>query len=205
MAIAWLDKWNGMRPELQQRIKTGVLGGGLFLVLALGLGTIGTNFVAIGIAIAMMNEFLGMVLALPDSKEKRPVILGVVWLLGFFSAFGFRLEFELLFFAFVGLFFYFLFTAHRHSASASSLEAHFREAAYTFSVSSTSDFSLFLPRIREQEAGALWLLLFLLINWVGDSAAYFVGLKKGKNKLYPEVSPRRPGKVHGAGWLAVTW
>jgi len=120
------------------------------------------------------------------------VILGIVWLVGFFSAFGFRMEFELLLLVFIGLFFYFLFTAHRHSDSARELEAHLREGVYSFfGVFYLGFLPLFLPKIREQESGGHWLLVFFLINWVGDSAAYFVGRKKGKNKLYPQISPKK--------------
>lgn len=192
MARQWVGKWNEIRPELKTRIKTGVIGAAVLLGVTLGFGSIGTSFVAITIALVMTHEFLGMVLSLPDRHEKRQIVLGVVWLVGFFSAFGMRMEFELLLLVFVGLFLYFLFTAYRHGATSQALESHLREAVYCFfGVFYLGFLPLFLPRIREQESGALWLLVFFLINWVGDSAAYFVGMKRGKSKLYPQISPKK--------------
>jgi phosphatidate cytidylyltransferase len=34
-----------------------------------------------------------------------------------------------------------------------------------------------------------WLLFALALNWVGDSAAYYVGRKLGRHKLAPRISP----------------
>lgn len=186
------QSWSGVRPELRKRIQTAVLGGAGLLGVTLGLGVYGTALFSIALALAMTHEYLGMVLSLPDRNQKRQVILGVVWLVGFFSTVLPRLEHELLLFAFIGLFFYFLFTANRHSSNSTDLERHVREGAYSFfGLFYLGFLPLFLPLIRSQDGGIWWLLLFFLLNWVGDSAAYFVGLKYGKNKLYPAVSPKK--------------
>lgn len=51
-------------------------------------------------------------------------------------------------------------------------------------------------------AGPWWLMLAVSINWVGDSAAFYVGKNFGKRKLAPRVSP---GKTwEGAIASAVT-
>lgn len=34
-----------------------------------------------------------------------------------------------------------------------------------------------------------WLMFGLMVNWVGDTGAYYVGRKFGRHKLAPEVSP----------------
>jgi phosphatidate cytidylyltransferase len=36
-----------------------------------------------------------------------------------------------------------------------------------------------------------WLMYGLMLNWVGDSGAYFVGRKLGRHKLAPRVSPNK--------------
>ena len=106
---AWIQKWSEMRPELKTRIQTGALGAVVLLGVTLGLGVLGTAFVSVTLALAMTHEYLSMVLQSSDKQEKRNIVLGVVWLIGFFSVFGFRMDFEFLLLAFVGLFFYFFF------------------------------------------------------------------------------------------------
>ena len=38
-------------------------------------------------------------------------------------------------------------------------------------------------------AGAHWLMFGLMVNWIGDTGAYYVGRRFGRNKLAPIVSP----------------
>lgn len=45
--------------------------------------------------------------------------------------------------------------------------------------------------IHAQPSGPHWLFYVLLINWVGDSAAYYVGRSVGKHQLAPLVSPNK--------------
>ncbi len=44
-------------------------------------------------------------------------------------------------------------------------------------------------RLRPQ--GFSWLMLALILTWVNDSMAYFVGSTLGRHKLWPRVSPRK--------------
>ena len=39
--------------------------------------------------------------------------------------------------------------------------------------------------------GLYYVILFFIIPWVCDAGAYFTGLKFGKNKLAPEISPKK--------------
>jgi len=59
----------------------------------------------------------------------------------------------------------------------------------------------YLVLLRNHPFGYKWILLIMFIVMSGDSAAYFIGCRFGKNKLYPEVSPKK--SVEGAvGGLA---
>jgi phosphatidate cytidylyltransferase len=42
-----------------------------------------------------------------------------------------------------------------------------------------------------REANHHWLMYALLLNWVGDSGAYYVGRSFGKHKMAPRVSPKK--------------
>jgi phosphatidate cytidylyltransferase len=41
------------------------------------------------------------------------------------------------------------------------------------------------------EANPHWLMFALLVNWVGDGGAYYVGKAIGKHKMAPQVSPQK--------------
>jgi phosphatidate cytidylyltransferase len=45
------------------------------------------------------------------------------------------------------------------------------------------------PPLRHLTAGRHWLMFALMVNWVGDTGAYYVGRRFGKHKLAPRVSP----------------
>ncbi|MBU6375931.1 MAG: phosphatidate cytidylyltransferase [Bdellovibrionales bacterium] len=181
-----------MSSELKKRVLTGAIGGAILLGVTLGLGTIGTVCVSLVLSLAMMHEFLSMVLVSDDRVRKRQILMGIVWLMGFFSAVFPKVQFELVVASFLGIFFYFLIIAYRHSQGPQALEQHFREMVYGFfGVVYLGLLPVFLPLIRDHSDGAKWLLVFFLINWVGDSVAYFVGSRFGKRKLYPAISPKK--------------
>lgn len=191
--------------ELQKRVITGGLGAIVLLLLITLGGRVGVALFAAVIALAMVYEYAEMVLELPDRIEKRMVLLGTTWLLAFVNFWAPRNEYVLLLMIFLGLFTYFLFTADRHKGEAFS--AHFHELVYsTFGMLYLAFLPLFLVLIRDSAGGAHWILIFLFIVWLGDTAAYFTGRKYGKRKLYPAVSPKKTveGSIGGlVGGIAI--
>jgi phosphatidate cytidylyltransferase len=58
------------------------------------------------------------------------------------------------------------------------------------------------PAAFRVPAGHHWLLFGLMVNWIGDTGAYYIGKNFGRHKLAPSVSP---GKTwEGAAASAVT-
>ena len=48
-----------------------------------------------------------------------------------------------------------------------------------------------LVQLRQQVAGAFWLIYLLLIVWAGDIFAYFVGRAVGRHLMSPRISPKK--------------
>jgi phosphatidate cytidylyltransferase len=48
-----------------------------------------------------------------------------------------------------------------------------------------------LVQLREQWAGAFWLLYLLFVVWAGDIFAYFVGRSVGRHLMAPRISPKK--------------
>jgi phosphatidate cytidylyltransferase len=59
-----------------------------------------------------------------------------------------------------------------------------------------------LVQLRQQLAGAFWLLYLLLIVWAGDVFAYFVGRLLGKWLMSPRISPKKTWEGAGASLAA---
>jgi phosphatidate cytidylyltransferase len=66
-----------------------------------------------------------------------------------------------------------------------------------------------LVQLRQQWAGAFYLLYLLLVVWAGDIFAYFVGKTIGRNLMAPRISPKKTWEGAAAslvssavvGWL----
>jgi phosphatidate cytidylyltransferase len=48
-----------------------------------------------------------------------------------------------------------------------------------------------LAQLRQQWAGAFWILYLLLVVWAGDILAYFVGRAVGRHLMSPRISPKK--------------
>jgi phosphatidate cytidylyltransferase len=60
----------------------------------------------------------------------------------------------------------------------------------------------FLVQLRQQWAGAFYVLYLLLIVWAGDIFAYFVGRSVGRHRMSPRVSPKKTWEGAAASIIA---
>ncbi len=60
-----------------------------------------------------------------------------------------------------------------------------------------------LVQLRQQWAGAFWLLYLLLVVWAGDIFAYFVGKAVGRHLIAPRVSPKKTWEGAALRWPSV--
>lgn len=59
-----------------------------------------------------------------------------------------------------------------------------------------------LVQLRQQWAGAFYLLYLLLIVWAGDTFAYFVGKAIGRHLMTPRISPKKTWEGAAASLVA---
>jgi phosphatidate cytidylyltransferase len=187
--------------ELKKRVIVGLIGAvALVLLISLG-GWVGICIFTLAISLAMVNEFSNMAFSLKDQVEKRYAMLCLTWVVGLGNMIVPKSEVELLTFCFLGLFSFFLFTADIHPET--EFFAHFKELMHSvFGVFYLICLPLYLTRIQAVADGVRWTILFLLIVWAADSAAYFVGKKFGKKKLYGLISPKKTYEGAAGGLLA---
>ena len=55
--------------------------------------------------------------------------------------------------------------------------------------------------LRALPRGLWWAIFGLLITWITDSGAYFVGIRLGKHKLWPRLSPKKTWEGAIGGWI----
>src|SRR6202167_4819313 len=59
-----------------------------------------------------------------------------------------------------------------------------------------------LVQLRQQWAGAFWILYLLLVVWAGDILAYFVGRAVGRHLMAPRISPKKTWEGAAASLIA---
>lgn len=59
-----------------------------------------------------------------------------------------------------------------------------------------------LVQLRQQAAGAFYLLYLLLVVWAGDIFAYFVGKSMGRHLMAPRISPKKTWEGAAASVIA---
>jgi phosphatidate cytidylyltransferase len=197
-----------MNENLKLRIMTAAVGAPLILGLIFWGGITGVTLLAWIISTGMWFEFSKMVLALPDARSKKILILAfntLIFLMNYYLGSG-------LSHAFLGLmpvllfFIVFLFkvptlqvlTAGQDQASI--LKQHLTEMmSICFGFVYCTWVPLLLIKVREHHQGLQWLVLTLIVVWGTDTFAYFAGRWFGKHKLFESVSPKKTweGSVGG--------
>lgn len=190
-----------MNTNLKQRIQVAVPGVALLLGLILFAGTFGAVIISAVISVMMIYEFSRIVFSLPDQKEKRNLLMGLSWLLSFSIFWIPSTEFGLLVTFFLILTTYFLYTSERFNGE--ELRAHFQEfMAAFFGLFYLGFLTTFLIGLRQASQGKHWTVLFFFLVWAMDTGGYFAGLKFGKKKLFPHISPKKTWEGWYGGVLA---
>ena len=76
----------------------------------------------------------------------------------------------------------------------------FESHLFAGDVSGIENYIIFAPLTKSLYCG--WLVANIFISvWVCDSAAYFIGVKFGKHKLFPRISPKKSWEGAVAGFV----
>lgn len=59
-----------------------------------------------------------------------------------------------------------------------------------------------LAQLRQQIAGAFWLLYLFFVVWAGDVFAYFIGRSLGRHLMAPRISPKKTWEGAAASLIA---
>lgn len=173
---------------MKQRIVTGVIGGAVFVSMVLLGGWIFALFISIVASIAMV-ELLKMKEIAPVSIRGM-VSLVLMWILliptNWFEQLlpSYFTKVELFIFMILVLLMFTVITKNSFT---------FDQVGFVILSSVYVGFGFhYLITTRELADNGLYLVFFvLLIIWTTDSCAYFVGRKWGKNKLWPDISPKK--------------
>jgi len=181
---------------LLKRIATAVVLIPIVLLLILRAPVALVALVTAGVALVTVQEFLKLSESYGVSPLQWPtyIFVALFFLLLAVSASGdtpqvYALKF-LLVVAFAAALapFIFLTIAMRRTQMSGAYPA---AAASSFAFVYIALPMAMLVQLREQWAGAFWLLYLLLVVWAGDILAYFVGKSLGRHLMAPRISPKK--------------
>lgn len=172
--------------ELKTRILSSLVGLIILAVVIIFLDTLLFNAVVGVIALVAVWELMH---AVGLNKHRSLLILTMLLaaLIPFAQARGVRAILPEVIFALVVLFFLVLLRKHREISIADIAMAFFFGLVipvfFSCAVSLRDDFGVVI--------GCFYLLCALGAAWLGDTCAYFTGLRFGKHKLVPVISPKK--------------
>jgi phosphatidate cytidylyltransferase len=187
---------DGGRTSLLKRIATAVVLIPIVMLLVLRAPVPVLAVVAAAVALITVHEFLKLTESYGVQPLRLPtyIFVGLLFLLPAASAAGetpqlSALKFILgLGFACAMAPFLFLSIAMRRSPMSGAYPA---AAASAFAFAYIALPMAMLVQLRQQLAGAFWLLYLLLVVWAGDIFAYFVGRSVGRHRMAPRISPKK--------------
>jgi phosphatidate cytidylyltransferase len=181
---------------LLKRIATAVVLIPIVLLLILRAPAPVVAVVAAAVALITVQEFL----KLTESYGIEPMRLSTYIFIGFLFLMlavstatetpqlsGLKFVFGLTFASAITPFVFLTIAMRRVQLSA----AYPAAAASAFAVLYVALPMAMLVQLRQQFAGAFWLLYLLLVVWAGDIFAYFVGRWLGRHLMAPRISPKK--------------
>jgi len=181
---------------LLKRVATAVVLIPIVLLLVLRAPVPVLAVVAAAVALVTVQEFL----KLTESYGVQPLPFPSYFFIGLFflwltlSAAGEAPQLSVLTFVLGSAFacalapFVFLTIAMRRAQMSSAYPA---AAASLFAFAYIALPLAMLVQLRQEWAGAFWLLYLLLVVWAGDILAYFVGRSVGRHLMAPRISPKK--------------
>ncbi|MEI6080191.1 MAG: phosphatidate cytidylyltransferase [bacterium] len=196
---------------IKRRVISALVAVGFGAPIIIFLGPYAIYCFTLLIAAGCLYEYFSMIMGKHYSKSIRltGVLIGV--LIIFFSIF---FKFALVSALTVGLMFYcvyFLLRSKKYPddlGPAPGFKLGKLMSDLSLSIFGILFFSLFLaylPMLRDTYDGLNWIITLMAVIWIGDTGAFFVGSKYGKNKLYPVISPNKTieGSIGGLLFIFV--
>ena len=179
-----------------KRIATAVVLIPIVLLLVLRAPVPLVAAVAAAVALVTVHEFLKLTESYGVHPLRWPtyIFVGVLFLLLALSASGQTPQLSAAQFMLAAAFacaispFVFLTIAMRRQQMAGGYPA---AAASAFAFAYIALPMAMLVQLRQQWAGAFWILYLLLVVWAGDIFAYFVGRALGHHLMAPRISPKK--------------
>jgi phosphatidate cytidylyltransferase len=158
-----------------------------------------------GVAILAAREFIDLAKHYSVTPFQMPTYASIVLLFAaliFRSALTPTLATEALFYlvftaAAFGTFLYLVVGMFRRDLASSYPAA----AASFFAIGYTAVPLLLLANLRQQWAGAFLIFYLMVVVWMGDTAAYYVGRALGRHKMAPRISPGKTWEGGVASFL----